>query len=57
MPWVEFVKDYPPYKKGQRVDLPSYRKAFYLKNKGVLIRIDPPASAVKRAVRRVMGKK
>ena len=57
MPWVEFLKDYKQYKKGQKVDLPSYKAAFRLKNLGILIRIEPPASAVKRAVRRIVGRK
>ena len=57
MPWVKFVKDHKQYKKGQEVDLPSYKESFRLKNLGILVRISPPASAVKRAVRRVMGRK
>ena len=47
MPWVKFLKDHKPYKKGQVVDLPSFKAAFALKNAGVLVRIDPPKSAVK----------
>ena len=58
MPWVKFLKDYKPHKKGDVVDLPSYREAFRLKNAGVLVRVNPPASAtVKKAVRRIVGKK
>lgn len=56
MPWVKFIKDHKQYKKGQEIDLPSYKAAFRLKNLGILVRIKPPAS-VARAVRRVMGKK
>ena len=58
MPWVKFVKDYKQYKKGQVVDLPSFKAAFALKNAGVLVRVAAPASAtVKKAARRIMGKK
>lgn len=56
MPWVKFVKDHKQYKKGQVIDLPSYREAFRLKNAGVLVRVDPPGG-VKKAVRRIIGKK
>lgn len=56
MPWVRFVKDHKQYKKGQEVDLPSYKEAFRLKNLGVLVRITPP-SGVKQAVRRLAGKR
>ena len=58
MPWVKFLKDHKPYKAGQVVDLPSFKAAFALKNAGVLVRVAPPASAtVKKAVRRIVGKK
>lgn len=52
MPWVEFLKDYPPYKKGQQVDLPG-RLTWKLKAEHVVVRIEPPAeSPVKKLVRR-----
>ena len=58
MPWVKFVKDYKQYKKEQVIDLPSFKAAFRLKNAGVLVRVAAPASAtVKKAVRRIVGKK
>lgn len=57
MPWVKFVKDHKQYKNGQEVDLPSYKESFRLKNLGILVRISPPASAVKRAVRKLVGRK
>jgi len=57
MPWVKFLKDHKQYKKDQVVDLPSYRAAFRLKNAGIVVRVAPPASALKKAARRIMGKK
>lgn len=51
MPWVEFLKDYPPYKKGQKIDLPG-RLTWKLKAEKVVARIEPPASAVKKFIKR-----
>jgi len=56
MPWVEFLRDYPPYKKGQKVDLPG-RLTWKLKAEKVVARIEPPpASLVKKLARRVSKK-
>ena len=43
MPWVEFLKDYLPYKKGQKVDLPG-RLTWKLKAEKVVVRIEPPGA-------------
>ena len=56
MPYVKFLKDYKQYKKGQVIDLPSYKAAFALKNAGVLVRVAPPKSVAKTLVNKLTGK-
>ena len=56
MPWVKFLKDHKPYKAGQVIDLPSFKAAFTLKNAGVLVRVDPPKSAVKAVADKLMAR-